>query len=530
MSDTTQAMVEIWQAHLGDQPVGPDDDFYALGGDSLIALRVVADANARGIPIELRDLLYFPTVSELVAALADRDGWPGPDGPDGRSGPGDRDDGGQDDQPFGLLDPYDRALMPAGVCDAWPASALQVGLIYLTEASGDPRLYQDLVGVEVAGPFDGALFTAALAALCDRHPALRSSFDLGSYSVPAQLLWSTVEPPLTVEHAATAEPATRWRATQLSQAIDWGHPPVLRCHVAALPDSFHLTVAVHHAVLDGWSYARLCYELLALYDAALTGRPADLPLPPVTGQRDFLRLERAALDSPEAADYWQAEADVPGLLLDRGRFGGAADPRELLTFEIGDTLLAGLRTAAAAIGVPLKSLVLGCHVRALSTWTGRDRDVVTGLTVNGRPETAGADLLIGLFLNTVPVRIPVVPDDLAELCRRTLAAEQRGMRHRRYPLARIEQRLGRPPFDVAFNFTHFHVYDGLARLSAIRPGAWWAFDKASFPFMVDFMIDSRDFGTAVAVAYDPDLFDKAQATAYLERYRDALHAVAGMTT
>ncbi|HEY0700990.1 MAG TPA: phosphopantetheine-binding protein, partial [Micromonospora sp.] len=113
MSDMTQVMVEIWQRHLGDQPVGPDDDFYALGGDSLIALRVVADANARDIPIELRDLLFFPTVSELVAAVAGRD---------------ERGDAVPEQQPFGLLDPYDRALMPAGVSDAWPAAALQVGL------------------------------------------------------------------------------------------------------------------------------------------------------------------------------------------------------------------------------------------------------------------------------------------------------------------------------------------------------------------------------------------------------------------
>ncbi|WP_433349759.1 condensation domain-containing protein [Micromonospora sp. CA-111912] len=516
MSDATQAMVKIWRRHLGDQPIGPDDDFYALGGDSLIALRVVADANARGIPIELRDLLFFPTVSELVAAVAGRHG---------RDEPG---DGGREHRPFALLDPYDQALMPAGVRDAWPASALQVGIIYLSEASGDPRLYQDLVGVEVTGPFDEALFTAALAELCDRHQALRSSFDLGGYSVPAQLLWSSVDPPLAVEYATTAEPVARWRETQLSQALDWGRPPVLRCHVVALQDRFHLTLTIHHAILDGWSYARLCYELLALYDARLTGHPAGLPLPPESGQREFLRLEREAIDDQEAADYWRTEADVPGLLLDRGRFGGAADPRETISFEVGETLLDGLRAAAGTIGVPLKSLVLGCHVRALSSWTGRDRDVVTGLTVNGRPETAGADLLVGLFLNTVPIRVPVVPADQGELCRSALAAEQRGMGHRRYPLAMIEQRLGRPPFDVAFNFTHFHVYDQLGQLTAIRPGAWWAFDKASFPFMVDFMINSRDFGTAVAVAYDPDLFDKAQATTYLELYRSALHSVAGM--
>lgn len=514
MSDTTQAMVEIWQRHLGEQPVGPDDDFYALGGDSLIALQVIADANARGIAVELRDLLYFPTVSELVAAVAGRDGCAV---------------GALHYQPFSLLDPYDRALMRPEVSDAWPASALQVGLIYLSEASGDPRLYQDLIGVEVTGPFDEAAFTAALDELYGRHQVLRSSFDLGGFSVPAQLLWSSVDPPLTVEYATTAEPVLRWRETQLSRAIDWSRPPVVRCHVVALEGCFHITLTLHHAILDGWSYARLCYELLALYDAKLTGRPVDLPLPPAAGQREFLRLEREAIESREAADFWHAEADVPGLLLDRGWFGGAADPREMLTFDVGDTLIEGLRGAAGTIGVPLKSLVLGCHVRALSTWTGRDRDVVTGLTVNGRPETVGADLLVGLFLNIVPIRIPVVPENQVELCRSALAAEQRGMRHRRYPLAMIEQRLGRPPFDTTFNFTHFHVYDHLKQLTRIRPGAWWAFDKTSFPFVVDFMINSRELGTGVAVAYDPDLFDKAQVTTYLELYRGALHAAVRMS-
>lgn len=512
MTDAQQAMLSILRTHLEEPEMGADDDFYAMGGDSLIALRVVADANEQGMPLELLDLLYHPTVRELMAAIADR-GRPG--GVSGDLPPGGR---------FGLLSPWDRALVPPGVETARPASALQLGLIYLCESARDPRLYHDLLGLEVFGSFDERLFAQALADLCGRHGALRSSFDLGGFSEPLQLIWSAVPSPLTITRDLTGDAAARWRKEQLGRPIDWGQAPPFRCHVAVLPASFHVTLATHHSVIDGWSYARLMVDLLLLYEAALVGQPAGLAPLPADGQEKFLALERAAVDSAAAADFWQAEADVPPLLLKRERFAGSANPAEAVGFTIEAELLDQLRHAAAEAGIPLKSLVLGCHAGAIARWTGRDRDVVTGLTASGRPELPGADLLAGLFLNTIPVRFHTTGGGWEQLGRSALAAEQRAQPHRRYPLARIEQRLGRPAFDVSFNYTHFHVYRELSRLRALRAGSWWSFDKASFPVMVDFMIDSRRAGTGVEVAYDPQLITRARAEELAGLFDAALRA------
>jgi hypothetical protein len=502
--DAEQVMLTILRAELDARDMGPDDDFYEQGGDSLIALRVVTTANASGIPVELVDILYYPTLRELLPALADR-----PQPAAAQAGPA----------RFGMLDTFDRALVPDGVVDAWPVSALQLGLLYLTEQAGDPRLYHDLIGMTVTGGFDHDRFVAALRTLCERHEALRSSFDLGRFAQPTQLVWSRVTIPLTVARTSTPD---AWRAEQLTRHIDWSRAPLFRCHVIDRGESFDVMLAFHHAVIDGWSLARIVTELLACYDSG----PAELPEPPAGGFRTFLSLERAACDSAAAADFWHAEADVPPMLLDRTSFGGAADTAEHVGFPIEPATLNDLRRTAHRLGVPLKSLVLGCHAWALGRWAGRDHDVVTGLTANGRPEIAGADLLVGLFLNTLPLRLPSVAGDWPDAARAAFAAEQRMTEFRRYPLAHIERGLGRPAFDVAFNFTHFHPYRELDQLSGIKVGSWWTFDKASFPMTVDFMIDSRAHGTGVRIAYDPELLARERVAEYARRYTEVLHAAA----
>lgn len=507
---TTEAatvLLETFRKHLDNPICTVDDNFYSAGGDSLIALRVVAEAVQRGVGIELQDILYFPTVRELVDALNDAD-RPAPGTPAVSA--------------FALLDPWDRELVPAGVVDAGPAPALAMGLLYLCELSDDPGLHQDLVGFEVRGRFHEPTLRESLAWLCARHEALRSFFDLTTLSVAARMVCAEVEFPVEVVRLDTDDRAKadtlveRWRADQLRRPMDWGQAPLGRCHIVAQPGSFRFSLVVHHSIADGWSLARLVVELLTHYDATLAGRPADLGAPPVEGLRTFVWQERAAIDAPEAAAYWLERATVPPLVLASDRFGQVPDQRAEVGFTIAPALLAGLRESALAAQTPLKSLVLAAHLRALGEWAGRTDNVVTGLVTNGRPEIDGADLLVGLFLNTVPTRLDSLTGTWAELAARTLRAEQEGTPYRRFPLSEIERRLGHPAFDVAFNFTHFHAYAELAQLTEIEVGSWWTTDKNSLPMMVDFAIDSPGPNTSVSVSFDPALI----STVEVERYAD----------
>ncbi|MFF7983325.1 condensation domain-containing protein [Streptomyces sp. NPDC007901] len=482
----TAVLCEILSGRLEGQQIGPDDDFYAMGGDSLTALLVVADAGERGVSLQLRDLLYHPTARALAAHLA-----------------------GPADEPAGpvpsavRLTPADLSLLPAGVSEALPASALQIAMVYLCESSEDPELYHSVMDWEVAGAFDEPRFRWALTGLCDRHPALRSSFDLGTYAVPAQLFWSSVEPPLVL-----GAPAER------PNSLDWGAAPLFRCHVDVLDGAFRVTLAVHHALVDGWSLGRLIVDLLSLYQ----GEP--LPARPDGVERAFIEAEFAQSSIPEAAEFW-ARQTAPSLLFpERGRFSGAADARDAVGFPLPAALVRDLTAAAKRLRVPLKSLVLAAHARSFAELTGRT-EVVTGLVMNTRPELPGADRVAGLYLNTLPVLVRA-RGGWEELATAGLVAERSGSRYRAYPLAHLENRLGRPAFDAVLNVTNFRVYRELDRLTGPKTGAWRLRGKPSFPFRVDVELDGIAGGDRVVVAFDPDLVPPSTARRYADLFERAL--------
>ena len=132
-------------------------------------------------------------------------------------------------------------------------------------------------------------------------------------------------------------------------------------------------------------------------------------------------------------------------------------------------LAAALTRTAESLGVPLKSVLLAAHARVLAALGGRD-DIVTGLVTNGRPEVAGAERIVGLFLNTVPLRVELDRvDTWADLVRSVFAAEKALLPHRWLPLAEMQKRQGGGPlFTTDFNFVNFHVYDALGGLQALE--------------------------------------------------------------
>lgn len=542
--EIARTLLTLIREELGDESIEEDDDFYAVGGDSLIAVRVVARAGELGIGIRLLDLLTHPSAGELAESYAAdptrADAPPLPPEPlaaDAGGGPGEPGE------------PVPR-----------PASDLQIGLVYQCEMSDDPSLYNDLIGVRVRGPFDEDRFRAALTALLARHPALRSSFDLAADPEPVQLVHPALPLPLDIDRPAPPGPdadaachtaAARWRARQLATAFDWETPPLFRCHVAAPTDTadpadpadpadataaprdgggFRLTVAMHHALMDGWSFATVVTDLVRLYDAALGGADgADLatalPAPPPGGHELFVAAEREAAASAEAAAFWQQHAEGPHLLPDRDRSAAPGDASARLSLPFEDELLAGLRSAAAEAGAPLKSLLLAVHAWALAHWSGTPGGMATGVVLSGRPEQPDTDLTVGLFLNTVPFRLPA-HGTWAELARTARDTETAAVPHRRYPLARIEEKLGRPPFDVAFNFTDFRVYRNLEALRAVRVDEWWHADKASHPVSCDYTLDFPGFGTGLLVTHDAAAVPEDRARALLQLVEAGLRSAA----
>lgn len=457
----------VFAAMLGRAEVGEQDDFFALGGDSMLAVRTVAAARDAGVPIDVPHLFRHPRPADLARAAATRHQIA--DGADPADG-----------TPV-LVEPDTGA-------EVYPASILQLGMIFHSDASGDPTVYHDLVSARVRGPFDLAALEDAIEAAVRRHEVLRTSFDFGSFDEQMQVVHHDVEVPVEVVETDGGDPDEAlhsWWASQWRSAFDPETPPLLRCHVLLhAPDLVDVALSAHHSILDGWSFAVLTSEVLADYDAALVG--AEPPRRQAAASyREFVARERAAIDSGDSVRFWldhvagASALQLPAPTADDG--GPELFPQARVAVPAES--MAALRRIARSMSVPVKSVALAVHCAALGEITGRD-DVVSGVVVNGRPEVPGTEATLGLFLNSLPVpaRVAGTP---AEIVEAVAAAERAMIEHRHFPLALVQRDLGWDPVRALFNYADFHPFAQLSALNALEVTDWWFCDRTNVPVVAE---------------------------------------------
>ncbi|ACC38570.1 non-ribosomal peptide synthetase [Mycobacterium marinum M] len=296
--------------------------------------------------------------------------------------------------------------------DVMTLSPLQLGLFALAMASGaasdDP--YTVALGIDVHGSLDVGLLRSCALAMLKRHPNLRARF-LGRglphpvQVVPSevQLEWARVE--------ATAETAGALEAQERNRGFDLEMGPAIRFLLIELPgDRWRFLITAHHIVIGGWSIALFVDELLTLYEADcnIDTLPAQ-PRP----YRDYIGwLERC--DVEQGQRQWRehlAGLAAPTLLAaPLGSSGVQPDSlpkRAELTLDEGATT--SLVDGARSRGVTVNTLTQLAWALMLSMLTDR-RDVVFGVTVSSRPaELARVESMVGLFVNTVPLRVRLDP-------------------------------------------------------------------------------------------------------------------------
>ena len=480
-----ELLAGIWERILEVDRVGMEDNFFALGGDSIRSIMVRSQAEEAGLPLTVQQLFQFPTLRELAREIRRRET------PEEETAPV---------PPFGLLPEEERRQLPSGIEDAYPLALLQAGMLFHSELNPESAVYHDIFSAHLRGLFDPAALRTALAGLAAHHPVLRTSFDLGGFREPLQLVHREVEVPLGItdlRHLSEAEQGTAiaaWIEAEKQRPFDWRQAPLLRVEVHRRGEgSFQFSLGFHHAILDGWSLASMLSELFRRYLALLAHEPDTLAGPPASTYRNFVASERRALRSEESRRFWaEVVGDSPRTLPPgrRGEVPGEARDGgvQRVLASVPADVSALLQRVARQIGVPLKSVLLAAHLRALAYLSG-ESEVTTGLITNGRLEEDGGERVLGLFLNTMPFRFRLAGRSWSELVRLVFAAERAHLTHRRFPLAEI-QRLagGRPLIDTVFNFIHFHVYEGLSGLRGLEVVTREGFEEATFPFAAVFSL------------------------------------------
>ncbi|MFE7296902.1 amino acid adenylation domain-containing protein [Streptomyces sp. NPDC057579] len=338
-----------------------------------------------------------------------------------------------------------------GATDVLPLSPLQEGLLFLALYESDDPYVGQLV-LEIDGGFDPARMRAAATALLHRHPNLRAAFRSRSAGAPVQVVPADVRVPWEERDEDDLE---AFLARDRERGFSVVRPPLLRFTVLGN----RLVLTHHHLLLDGWSLPLLVRELFTLYGGA--------ELPPAAPYRHYLAwLDRK--DHAASAEAWREHLGglaaptrlAPADRTPADRAPGGHDVHELV---LSETLTEALSATARAHRLTLNTVVQGLWGLLLSAFTGRD-DVVFGATVSGRPpELPGADSMVGLFVNTLPVRVRIDRDEpLAALLAR-LQNEQRSLdAHQQASLAEMTRSSGFDAlFDTVVAFENYPMEDGI---------------------------------------------------------------------
>ncbi len=506
---TESLLAAIWAEVLGLGQVGAEDNFFHLGGDSILALRVVGRGRAAGLALTIPDVFRHQVLADL-ARHAERTTQAGESAPVA---------------PLAMIDPSDAAALPEDVVDAYPLTALQAGMLHELLADPERAAYHNVTSFKLREPagFDLAAFQEAVDTLVARHDNLRTSFDLLRYSRPLQLVHRHTALPVgfrdlrgqsaPAQRAAVAEHVAEESGWQLDLAV----APLVRLFVHRLGDQeFRLTITDCHVVLDGWSLTSFIADLLELHRGAVEhGRsPArDAPALPTVRFADYVALERAALESEESAGFWMSAirdlepvhlAPAPGPASDRPPYEAAR------SFPHSRDRLAQVARLA---GVPVKTVFLAAYYRLMSLFADGDEPYGIGVVTNGRPEHANADRMSGLFLNTVPFGFRSRASSWIDFLRETFAAERALLPHRRFPLAEMQARCGRVVVEVVFNFVHFH------RL----PGETW--DESLEIARTNFALGLNANPSGMTLDADPAYFDPVACEQLADVYQGLLEAM-----
>ncbi|MFL6128578.1 MAG: amino acid adenylation domain-containing protein [Mycobacteriales bacterium] len=491
-----RAVAEVWAPLLGvaGNAVGADDDFFAAGGHSITAMRLVADLRARtGRGISVEDVFAGRTVAGIAERAA-------------------------------AAAPLEGGDLPAGSPPA--VSAAQRRLWFADKLAPESAAYNIALAERLLGPLDVPALRVALAEVARRHEVLRWRVP-DSDGVPSV----EVDPPVDAADLAVEEAGEQALPGRLAAAaaerFDLATGPLWRARLLRLGADDHvLALTFHHLVFDGWSQRPYLADLGRAYDAARAGREPRLPAP-ATRYADFVAW-RAARDAARgAADlgWWTAHlAGAPAVLdlpRDRRRPPVQTHRGAQEATTLDPATAAGVRSIAARVGAPPPAVLFAAFAELAGRITGR-ADLVLGTPAADR-RRAEFHPLVGFFVDVVPLRarlaagatfaerVRAAADELVAVLARPSAPIERVVDALALPRDASRSALVQVLFNV-YNFPEPRLALAGLRTERVAPGLpGSAFD------LTGYVVD-RDGTYAVEITYNPDLYDAARIRRLLRGY------------
>ncbi|WP_206343018.1 non-ribosomal peptide synthetase, partial [Streptomyces ureilyticus] len=413
--------------------------------------------------------------------------------------------------------------------DVLPLSPLQEGLLFhalFDENAVD--VYNVQLAFDLSGALDAGVLRRSAEVLVGRHASLRACFRERENGEPVQVIAGSVSVPWRVvdlseySGAGQRERVARLLEEERAARFDMASAPLMRFVVVRLAPGRHkLVITNHHILLDGWSTPLVLRELFELYgqggdDSAL---PAPVPYRPYPAWL-------ARQDRTQAEETWRealAGAE-PTRLAPAGHRSQAGSHGEV-TLALSGEVSAGVTELARRHGLTVNTVLQTAWALLLARLTGRD-DVVFGMTVSGRPaEIPGIEQMVGLFINTVPVRVSCSPSlTLTELMARVQQEQSRLSDHQYLSLTDIQRAAGEGElFDTLYVFENYPVaVDGTGLPGGLTITGGEGRDDVHYP--VNLVVLPGET-LRLNLGHDTGLFDEASAQLMVERLRRVVEAM-----
>ncbi|NLV79077.1 MAG: amino acid adenylation domain-containing protein [Rhodococcus sp.] len=422
------------------------------------------------------------------------------------------------------------------VADVWPLAPLQSGLLFhaiLASDSIDP--YSVQLSLALSGTVDRNRLRSAAQTLVDRHANLRTAFVTAADGSPVQVVLGHVDVPWRevdlsgVEATARDGELDELLAADRATHFDMTRPPMIRFTLVDLGEGhYRLVLANHHITLDGWSMPLLLRELFTLY--ALHGDDTALPRP--HSYRTYLSW-MSEQDRDVSLREWTetlAGVDEPSLLLAQAQGRPLDAFAEKVDRSLDEATTAALSAIATRHGVTMNTVVQLAWGVLVGRLTDRD-DVVFGATVSGRPpHVHGVEQMIGLFINTLPVRVSLdETGTVVEHLERLQAQQVRLLDHHYLGLADIQRAAGPGSvFDTLVVFESYPVdQSGLAEQADLLGGmsvdGLDADDSTNYPLSLLITLDRQ---LHLRLRHRTDFVDTTAATVLVRRLAGVLEQMA----
>jgi amino acid adenylation domain-containing protein/non-ribosomal peptide synthase protein (TIGR01720 family) len=420
-----------------------------------------------------------------------------------------------------------------GVEDIYPLSPVQQGMLFHALRDKESGVYVQQMTFRVEAGLQPAAFLAAWQQILARHAILRTAFHWEEVDEPLQIVQTHAQLSLAeydLRGVAACDQRERLSAflhRDRVRGFDLAAPPLMRLSLFRLDEhAYHVVWTFHHLLLDGWSLPVLFTELFALYEAARLGKTVRLPCP--RPFRDYIAWQQKQ-DRAQAEAFWRAalQGFTTPTPLSVASVHPTQESLQLATRKecLPTATTDALDRFARAHGVTASTVLQAAFGLLLSRYSG-EQDVVFGTTQSGRSAgPPGMERMLGIFINTLPVRVRLHPESTgAALLHGLQTAQAAQLPHAFAPLREVqgwsEVPRGQPLFEALLVIENYPVDESLRQDAlpfAIRDVRM--LEQTNYPLTLTALL-GRDL--SLRLSYDTGRFDEATARRMLGHYQTLL--------